>query len=137
MITFRLPADTLLPLYDIYHHIAVHTVLFNFINTFPPPILYSSGCSCIYLRYSLCKYIMIMPVSLKNRDSILQFYNVPSFHHLLLFAHKTLSKRHWRYQVFEEGKSKIEPWTAPVCLTLFNEAPTVRHRGLNPPHSNM
>ena len=40
-------------------------------------------------------------------------------------------------QVFEEGKSKIEPQTAPVCLTLFNEAPAVRHGGLNPTHFYM
>lgn len=55
----------------------------------------------------------------------------------LLFAHKTLSNATGKEQVFEEGKHKIEPQTAPVCLALFNEAPAVRHGRLNPPHSNI
>lgn len=39
--------------------------------------------------------------------------------------------------VFELGKTKIEQYTALVHLTLFNEAPAVRHGGLNPTHSNI
>ena len=56
---------------------------------------------------------------------------------LLLFAHKILGSATGRERVSEEGKSGMEPQTAPVCLTLFNEAPAVRHRRLNPPHSSI
>lgn len=45
----------------------------------------------------------------------------------------TAGKEH----VFELGKTKIEQHTALVHLTLFNEAPAVRHGGLNPTHSNI
>lgn len=78
-----------------------------------------------------------MPISMENK--ILHICNVPSFHHLffVICPHKTLSNATGKEQVFEEGKSKIEPETAPVCFTLFNEAPAVRHRRLNPPHSNI
>lgn len=79
---------------------------------------------------------MIMPVSIKNKDNILQFYNTPSA--LSIPPPKTLlTNAIGKEQVFEEGKSKTEPQTAPVCLTLFNEAPAVRHRRLNPPHFNI
>ena len=71
-----------------------------------------------------------MPVSIKNKDNILQLF-------LVCFPKTLLTNAIGKEQVFEEGKSKIEPQTAPVCLTLFNEAPSVRHRRLNPPHFNI
>lgn len=79
---------------------------------------------------------MIVPVSIKNRDNIQQFYNTQSSLSWYLPT-KLSTNAIGKEQVFEEGKSKIEPQTAPVCLTLFNEAPAVRHRRLNPPHSNI
>lgn len=82
---------------------------------------------------------MIIPISVRNGEEIFQFNSVPSFHHPLLFLYplETLSSASGKEQVFEEGKSKIEPQTTPVCLTLFNKAPAVRHRKLNPPHCNI
>lgn len=64
-------------------------------------------------------------------------YSCKLFSIIFLFAHKSLSSFIGKKQVFEEGKRKIEPQNAPVSLTLFNEAPAVRHRRLNPPHSNI
>lgn len=77
-----------------------------------------------------------MPVSIKNRDNILQCSFIPLSLSCYLPT-KPLANAIGKEQVFEGGKSKIEPQTAPVCLTLFNEAPAVRHRGLNPPHSSI
>lgn len=54
-------------------------------------------------------------------------YNLPT----------NLCKHHWQEHVFELGKTKIEPHAALAHRTLFNEAPAVRHGGLNPTQSNI
>lgn len=99
----------------------------------------SSGCSPVLITPFSMKMYHYLPVSIKSRGNILQFSQCSSIPSLLsgYLPTKLAVNATGKEQVFEEGRSEIEPQTAPVCLTLFNEAPAVRHGGLNPPHSNI
>lgn len=83
--------------------------------------------------FNVCEYIVVVPVSVRNTGDP-EISSTVLFHYL---PTKVSAAPLAKSKYLKRAKSGIEPQTAPVCRTLFNKAPAVRHGRLNPPHSNI
>lgn len=67
-----------------------------------------------------------------------RFCTLPSFtRRFSCYLPTKPGKRHWQRASIWRGQKWNRATDCPACLTLFNEAPAVRHKGLNPPLSNI